>query len=168
MFSYLKWIFLIPLIGIIYGCSDITAAPLAFQDKPMEIQGNAGASIEQVVVENNGWYFFNTIPILSGRFTRKDKSTFEWFSDEVKLEKLQQELVDRAKEKNAYCTNINISYNATCMLSMIPYVGTSLGILWYKEMQISSDLVAMPTKRQQELHEQMDILLKKIPDGGIR
>jgi hypothetical protein len=51
---------------------------------------------------------------------------------------------------------------------MIPYVGTSFGILWYKEMQISSDLVSMPTAKQQSLNEEMDILLKKIPDGGTR
>jgi hypothetical protein len=168
MLSNLKGIFVILMASIFFGCSNVTTAQLAFRDKPMQIQGNEGTSIEQVVVENHGWYFFNCIPILSGRFTKEDKDTFEWFSDEVTLEKLQHELVARAKKKNAYCTNINVFYNATCMLSMIPYVGTSFGILWYKEMQISSDLVSMPTAKQQSLNEEMDILLKKIPDGGTR
>jgi hypothetical protein len=168
MFSSVKCIFAILIASMLLGCSNVSTAQLAFRDKPMQIQGNNGTSLEQVVIENHGWYFFNCIPILSGRFTCKDKETFEWFSDEVTLEKLQHELVARAKEKNAYCTNINVFYNATCMLSMIPYVGTSFGILWYKEMQISSDLVSMPTKEQKSLHDQMDILLKKIPDGGIR
>lgn len=155
-------------VAILAGCSNVTTAPLSFHDRPMDIQGNKGEPIEQVVVENHGWYFFNYIPILSGRFTHDDKETFEWFSDEVTLEKLQHELVLQAKKKNAYCTNINVFYNATCMLSMIPYVGTSFGILWYKEMQISSDLVALPTPQQQTLNEEMDTLLNKIPDGGTR
>jgi hypothetical protein len=168
MFSFRKGIISILVSGILAGCSNVSTAPLALRNGTMKIQGGEGEPIEHVVVENHGWYLFNCIPIFSGRFTEEDKETFEWFSDEVTLEKLQHELVDRAKKKNAYCSNMVVFYNATCMLSMIPYVGTSFGILWYKEMQLSSDLISMPTAKQQNLHREMDILLKKIPDGGIR
>ena len=64
----------------------------------------------------------------------------------------------------------HVTYVDTCMLP-IPYVDTTFGILWYKELQVSAVLVdperpaeGVRDRRKRKLKREMDDLLDRLED----
>lgn len=154
-------------ITLLSGCYSFDATPIPLAEYG-SLAGDNGLPKEHVIVENYGWYLFNTVPLITGDTAGDTRGSMSFFSDEVTLDKLQHNLMLYAKEKGYRCADLTVDYNATCMLSMVPYVGTTFGILWYKELQVSANLIYHPTKKQQTLKKEMDEILNNIPEGGTR
>jgi len=105
------------------------------------IQGTPGTPVEHVHVSNFGYYLFNFIPIFSGNTANDRRGNTIWFSDEVTLAKTQAIMVDEVRSRNSSVAEIQPQVTSTCFFGAIPYVGTTFGILWYKEVQMSAVLV---------------------------
>ena len=105
------------------------------------IQGTAGTPTEHIHVSNFGYYLFNCIPICCGNTASDRHGNTIWFSDEVTLAKTQDIMLDQVHDRNYRMTEIQPQTKSTCFFSTIPYVGTTFGILWYKEVQMSAVLV---------------------------
>jgi len=105
------------------------------------ILGTQGTPVEHVHVSNFGYYLFNCIPIFCGNTASDRLGNTIWFSDEVTLEKTQAIMVDEARSRNSSLVELQPNVKSTCFFGSIPYVGTTFGILWYKEVQMSAVLV---------------------------
>ena len=64
-----------------------------------------------------------------------------WFQDDVTLPDVQRILVNEGKASGTLVTQIQPMRTSTCFFSAIPYIGNTLGIVWYKEIQLSAILV---------------------------
>jgi len=113
------------------------------------ILGTPGTPVEHVHVSNFGYYLFNCIPIFCGNTARDRQGNTIWFSDEVTLAKTQAILIDEARNRNSKLAELQPAVKSTCFFSSIPYVGTTFGILWYKEVQMSAVLVRQSTATPQ-------------------
>jgi len=109
------------------------------------IQGTPGTPVEHVHVSNFGYYLFNCIPIFCGNTAADRRGNTIWFSDEVTLAKTQAIMVDEARSRNSQMADIQPQVKSTCFFGPIPYVGTTFGILWFKEVQMSAVLVRPST-----------------------
>ena len=168
MFKIAKYtLYLLTITFHFSGCYSFDTSPMPVSEYDT-LAGDNGLPKEHVIVENYGWYLFNVIPLVTGNVREKTRESIVFFRDDVTLSKLQNNLTKYAKQKGCRCADLTVDYNATCMLSMVPYVGTTFGILWYKELQISSTLVYQPSKEKQTMKQEMDVLLKSIPQGGSR
>jgi len=105
------------------------------------LQGTAGTPAEHLHVSNFGYYLFNCIPIFCGNTAEDRHGNTIWFSDEVTLAKTQNIVVDHVRARNCKMAALHPHVKSTCFFSSIPYVGTTFGILWYKEVQMSAVLV---------------------------
>ncbi len=161
-------------IGLLLsGCYSLqTASNSRFEE--YNITGTDGKFVEHVHASNYGWYLFNKYPLICGN---PDKESFwgsSFFSDHVTAEAVQGDLTARARGIDAQVADLHFTYNATCMLP-IPYVNTTFGILWYKEMQASGVIVkpqeqsGLKNKRSvNPLNNDMEKLLKAIPNGDAK
>ena len=105
------------------------------------IQGTEGTPDEHVHVSNFGYYLFNCIPLFCGNTAQDQRGNTIWFSDEVTLEKTQDIMLDEVRSRKCQVTEIQPQVKSTCFFGAIPYVGTTFGIVWYKEVQMSAMLV---------------------------
>ena|GEM_PF-718628 len=105
------------------------------------LQGTSGTPAEHAYVSNFGYYLFNCIPIFCGNTADDRRGNTIWFSDEVTLAKTQGIMVDHVRNRNCQMAELQPQVKSTCFFSSIPYVGTTFGILWYKEVQMSAVLV---------------------------
>ena len=105
------------------------------------IQGTPGTPVEHVHVSNYGYYLFNCIPIFCGNTAKDFLGETVWFSDEVTLAKTQGVLVETARNRRYRIADIQPHVRSTCFFGAIPYVGTTFGLVWYKEVQVSAVLV---------------------------
>jgi len=113
------------------------------------ILGTPGTPAEHVHVSNFGYYLFNCIPIFCGNTATDRLGNTIWFSDEVTLTKTQAIMVDEARSRNSRLVEIQPTVKSTCFFGSIPYVGTTFGLLWYKEVQMSAVLVRPGTAAPQ-------------------
>jgi len=128
------------LLVLVTGCVNVQRTNKVVSDG-VTIQGTPGAPAEYVHVSNYGYYLFNCFPIFCGNTADDRRGNTIWFSDEVTLPKTQAIMVDEARTRNCKLTGIQPHVKATCFFSSIPYVGTTFGILWYKEVQLSAVLI---------------------------
>ena len=119
-------------LSCICGCTSITYTE---SDASPEIKGGNGI-YRQILISNYGYYLFNCIPLGCGGLS---DGSFELFSDNVNLDKAMQTLKDECAKDNADAfSNIQVSQTSTCIFSWVPYLGSTLGIYWFKEIQISA------------------------------
>lgn len=132
--------------------------------------GNDGMPIAHCITSNYGWYLFNCIPLITGNASPDAWWPWVMFRNDVTLDKLQDRLVTASQRMKTDIVDLEVSYVDTCMIS-IPSVkiNTTLGILWYKELQLSADFVDPSTlavgvkeKRQRELEKSMMELLDRL------
>ena len=109
--------------------------------KGTTIQGTAGTPDEHVHVSNFGYYLFNCIPIFCGNTAQDHRGNTIWFSNEVTLDKTQDIMLDEVRSRKSQIAALQPQVKSTCFFGAIPYVGTTFGILWYKEVQMSAMLV---------------------------
>jgi len=105
------------------------------------IQGTPGAPAEHIHVSNFGYYLFNCIPIFCGNTATDHIGETAWFSDEVTLPKTQGIMVEVARNRRCQIAEIQPAVRSTCFFGAIPYVGSTFGLVWYKEVQMSAVLV---------------------------
>ena len=126
------------------GCANIERTNrAAFRRLP--IDDTPGTSERLVHVSNYGYYLFNTWPIFTGSTRNGSLGKMRWFSDDVTLDDTQRIMMNEAKAADACATQIHPKLWSTCYFSAIPYIGNTLGILWYKEAQMSAVLVRPET-----------------------
>lgn len=135
-----------------------------------QLLGNDGMPIAHVITSNYGWYLFNCIPIITGNAREGASSPWVMFRDDVTLDILQNRLVTISEKMQADLVDVHTSYIDTCMLP-IPYVNTTFGLLWYKEIQISSVLTdpmhaatGIQEKRQRRLRREMNDLIENLEE----
>jgi len=107
----------------------------------VSIQGSPGTPVEHVHVSNYGYYLFNCIPLFCGNTMTDSRGETVWFSNEVTLAKVQEVMLEEVRSRKCHVTEIQPYARSTCFFSAIPYIGNTLGILWFKEVQMSAVLV---------------------------
>ena len=127
-------------LSLMAGCVNIQRAPKV-APAGATIQGTAGTPAEHVHVSNYGYYLFNCIPIFCGNTEADCYGETVWFSDEVTLEHTQGIMAGLAHDRNCLMTEVQPQVKSTCFFGAIPYVGTTFGLLWYKEVQMSAVFV---------------------------
>lgn len=132
------------LLVSLTGCVSVQRAPKV-APAGVGILGTQGVPAEHIHVSNFGYYLFNCIPIFCGNTADDRQGNTIWFSDEVTLAKTQSIMVDEARNRNCKMTELQPHLKSTCFFSSIPYVGTTFGLLWYKEVQLSAVLVRSNT-----------------------
>lgn len=161
----------VPLMGALAlgGCFNFELAKTPeFTQK--RLLGNDGMPIAHCITSNYGWYLFNRVPLICGN--ARPGAWWPWvmFRDDVTLDKLQGRLVSTSQKMKTDLVDLEVSYTDTCMIS-IPNIkiNTTLGLLWYKELQLSATFVDPGTpakgvkeKRQQELQKSLMELLDRL------
>ena len=108
------------------------------------IVGAEGKPEEHITVSNYGYYLFNLIPICCGNTDPDSSLATACFSDEVNLPKVQGVLINEVKARGCQVAEIQPLCQSTCFFSAIPFIGNSLGIIWYRDVQVSAVLVRPP------------------------
>ena len=93
-----------------------------------------------VTVDNYGWYLFDKFPLVCGNPDPTSSAAWSFFDDEVTPDAVQNDLTRYAAKNKCEVVDLNFYRDSTCMLP-IPYVNTTFGILWYREIQVSGVLV---------------------------
>jgi len=127
-------------LSLVSGCVSVERATRV-TPAGVTLQGTPGTPTEYVHVSNFGYYLFNRIPLFCGNTATDRHGNTIWFSDEVTLAKTQDIMINHARSRNCHLAEIQPYTRSTCFLRIIPYVGTTFGILWYKEVQMSAVLV---------------------------
>jgi len=109
--------------------------------KGLDVLGTPGVTEECVTVSNYGYYFFNVLPIFCGNTVDGRLGNTIWFQNYVTLERTQSVMMREIKPKRPIVTCLQPHSYETCFFSVIPYIGNSLGIVWYKQIDLSAILV---------------------------
>lgn len=132
MKSFLK-IPIFALAAAIFGCTGVSTTENASAPRVANIDAR---QTRQIVATNYGYYLFNWIPIFSGG---EDENSFAMFSDNVNLAAAMHTFNKKCRELNVEkVCDIQTDGNSTCYFSWIPYFGTTFGLYWYKEIQVSA------------------------------
>jgi len=107
----------------------------------LEVVGSEGKPQEVVTVSNYGYYFFNFLPIFCGNTVDGHLGNTVWFQNHVTLERTQGVMLREINDQKPLVTNLQPHSYETCFFSVIPYIGNSLGIIWYKQIDLSAVLV---------------------------
>lgn len=108
----------------------------------IDVGTNRITNDRHVLVKNNGWYLFGSLPLVCGNISADDDSAFTFFRDDVTMDKIQDRFMDYAKKENlvpqdmTYHANEQVLFTipATTIAIPIPYV------LAYREIQLSGVL----------------------------
>ena len=142
--------------------------------KSLTLVGSRGEPRDHVVITNYGYYLFNLIPLACGNKNAQTAwSPCSFFRDDVTLANAQSILIDAVKSDGCQLSELESTVQSTCFFSFIPYIQNSLGILWYREVQLSAVLVKAPkanTDRRMidPLTKEADSLLTNLSEGGIQ
>lgn len=100
---------------------------------------------EQILISNYGYYLFGFIPLFTGSDTGSGTS---FFVDDATLDKTQKYLSKLADEEGAAVVHIQPKVSSTCSFSVIPMIGSTLGIVWYKDVQLSATMIKVTDTNQ--------------------
>ena len=127
----LNIIFAVLMLGLC-SCTSVTYTNARSED------GSVNPKAKQVLITNYGYYLFNCVPLFSGGST---DGSFSLFSRNIKLEKAMNILKDECERLDVKkVSDIQFDENSTCFFSWVEYIGTTLGIYWYKDVQLSAVL----------------------------
>lgn len=121
------------LLSMLCGCMSIERSTTEFVT-----EGGIVIPGEQIIISNYGYYLFGSIPLFTGSDTGSGTS---FFSDGATLDKTQRYLSKLADKENSAIVHIQPMVNSTCSFSAIPVIGSTLGLFWYKEVQLSATIV---------------------------
>ncbi len=124
----------LPVLTYLVGCTGVSYSDDHSKPRVENIDGN----YKRVLVTNYGYYLFNWIPLGSGGST---DTSFELFGDNVNLKDAMQTLNDECAKLGATeISDLHVSPSSTCFFTWCPFFGTSMGIYWYKEIQVSATI----------------------------
>lgn len=131
--QHMKAIVFLCAAALLAGCTSVSTTP---KTSAPQVSGLENSPYRQIMLTNYGYYLFNWIPLFSGG---KGEDSFALFSDTVNLETAMKTLDEKCRALDAdEVADLQTSEKATCFLSWVPYIGTSLGLYWYKEIQVSA------------------------------
>ena len=107
----------------------------------LEVVGTPGVTEECVTVSNYGYYLFNVLPLFCGNTVDGRLGNTVWFQNHVTLERTQSVMMREIQATKPTVTCLQPHTYETCFFSVIPYIGNSLGIVWYKQIDLSAVLV---------------------------
>lgn len=120
------------LLSVVFsGCTGVNYS------EPHEgaIVENADGKYKRILITNYGYYLFNAIPLGSGGH---EDDSFSLFSDNVSLETAMEIFNAECEKYNVTeVSDLQVQRTETSFFSWAP-LGTTLGIYWYKEIQISA------------------------------
>lgn len=129
-----KYIFFLLFCSLFFtGCMSIERSSTEFVTV-----GGVVVPGEQILISNYGYYLFGSIPLFTGSETGSGTS---FFSDGATFDKTQRFLSQLADKEGAAVVHIQPMVHSTCSFSAIPVIGSTLGIFWYKEVQLSATFV---------------------------
>ena len=140
----------IPLLIVFFlsCCTGINKSEKQSEIKIVSLDGTT----QQILVTNYGYYLFNWIPLGSGG---EENNSFSLFSDHVNLDSAMKSFNEECKKLGAVeIANVQAKPFSTCYFSWIPYFGTTFGLYWYKEIQVSG-VVSIPTIREYSQDENL-------------
>lgn len=143
-----RFIFVFCSVLLCSGCMSIERSSTEYVT-----EGGIVVPGEQVFISNYGYYLFGSIPLFTGNETGTG-TTF--FSDGATLDKTQKYLSELADAECAAVVHVQPMVHSTCSFSAIPIFGTTFGLFWYKEVQLSATLVKLS-----ETNEIYHVELKK-------
>lgn len=143
-----RFIFVFCSVLLCSGCMSIERSSTEYVT-----EGGIVVPGEQVFISNYGYYLFGSIPLFTGNETGTG-TTF--FSDGATLDKTQKYLSELADKEGAAVVHVQPMVHSTCGFSAIPIFGTTFGLFWYKEVQLSATLVKLS-----ETNEIYHVELKK-------
>ena len=131
--TLMKKILILLAAAALSACTSVSTTDTQREPKIVDIGSNEH---KQMMLTNYGYYLFNWIPIFSGG--REDNS-FALFTDTVNVESAVTTLSNKCVEmKVDNISDIQTLENSTCYFSWIPYFGTTFGLYWYREVQVSA------------------------------
>lgn len=143
-----RFIFVFCSVLLCSGCMSIERSSTEYVT-----EGGIVVPGEQVFISNYGYYLFGSIPLFTGNETGTG-TTF--LSDGATLDKTQKYLSELADKEGAAVVHVQPMVHSTCSFSAIPIFGTTFGLFWYKEVQLSATLVKLS-----ETNEIYHVELKK-------
>ena len=147
------FIFVIFSVLLCSGCMSIERSSTEYvTERGIVIPG------EQILLSNYGYYLFGSIPLFTGSASGKGTS---FFSDDATLDKTQRYLSELADKEGAAVVHIQPMVHSTCSFSAIPIIGSTLGLFWYKEVQLSATIVNISGT-----NEIYQVGVKRELDGG--
>lgn len=103
-----------------------------------------GIIAEHIHVSNFGYYLFNRFPLFCGDTRPGYIGSTRWFAGSVDPQSTLEVLQHELRYRPGNLCEVQPKEHATCFFSCIPYLGNSLGIIWYKESQVSATLITEP------------------------
>lgn len=138
------------LAALLSGCISVERSRKTVFDR-LPVEGTPGTPEEHVHVSNYGYYLFNSIPLFCGDASKNGTGNTVFFRDDVTLAKMQNVLLEEVSRRPYSIVEIQPKTSSTCFFSVVPYVGNTFGIFWYKEIQISAVMVKRPTEKKEVL-----------------
>ena len=124
---------------LLAGCYSMDTATTD-RFRQARIPGIDAQPVGHAVVSNYGWYLFDKFPLVCGNPDHASSAAWSFFDDEVTPNAVHNDLTRYAAKNACEVIDLNFYRDSTCMLP-IPYVNTTFGILWYREIQVSGVLV---------------------------
>lgn len=138
----LAFLLLLPML-LLSACTGISHSRPQTTPKISRIDGES----EQIMITNYGYYLFNWIPLGSGSNTN---NSFTLFSDKVNLTETMRSFNEECKKRGVkQFTNLQTEQNSTCFFDWCP-IETTLGIYWYKEVQLSATICPCKEESKEE------------------
>lgn len=128
--NVLKLILLLSF-ALLCGCTSVNYSASHKKGTVESIDG----AYKRILITNYGYYLFNSIPLGSGGDA---EDSFSLFTDNVNLNAAMDMFNAECKKNNVTeVSDLQVEKTETCYFSWAPW-GTTLGIYWYKEIQISA------------------------------
>lgn len=134
--------------ALLSGCISVERSQRTVFDR-LPVEGTPGTPEQHIHVSNYGYYLFNSIPLFCGNASKAGTGNTVFFRDDVTLAKMQNVLLEEVSRRPYSIVEIQPKTASTCFFSVVPYVGNTLGIFWYKEVQISAVMVKRPVEKKE-------------------
>ena len=120
------------LAFVLCSCTSVTYTD-AYSDN-----GGSEQNCKQVLITNYGYYLFNCVPLFSGG---AEDGSFRLFHNNINLDRTMGVLKDECVRLDVKkVDDIQFEESSTCFFGWVPYIGATLGIYWFKEVQLSAVL----------------------------
>ena len=129
-------------VAAVSGCVSVDRCG-AERLEGLSINGTDKKPVEHIVVSNFGYYLFNLFPLVTGNANPDRWFPFRFFSDHVKLSKMQSVLSAEAQKRyGVEMIELTSNYDAAPCFSVSLDPKSLLGMFFcYREVQLSAVLV---------------------------
>lgn len=131
----------------------------------LSINGTNAKPVEHIVVSNFGYYLFNMFPLVSGNANPDRWFPISFFSDQVKLPKMQSILAAEVQKHHGLeLAELTSHYDSSPCFTVSLDMKSWFGILFcYREVQLSAVLVEAPPEKEPGVAEEAGAA--KVPEA---